>query len=1085
MRIKVMTGLKGAKALRTAGGVLALLLLLSLSPAPALAVPPPGHYFYGNAAGASPGTVVTANIVGTALEYNATVDASGQYGYGDPDYMIVVGDDPDTPEKDGGAAGDDVEFYVGGIKALLYDVDAGEWLDIYPWESGGTTNLDLITMEEGLDFGDAPDPTYPTLLASNGARHVIVSGFFLGAGVDAEPDGQPDATATGDDLDGNDDEDGIVFTSLLAPGQVASVDVTASASGLLNAWMDFNADGDWFDAGEQIFLDQALVAGVNSLTFPVPAGAAIGQTIARFRFSTVSGLSFEGLAPDGEVEDYMVMLAPPIDVDLSKVLVEPPEGPAFVGDPIQFRVVVRNTGQTAFVSNPFTDTFEACMSFVSAEQDGVPVDGIGPDSPLTWDLVTVNGGAIVPGQVVVIDLYFQVDVPGTCLNQASVVEYDEYEQEASDSDEAPVDIASLDFGDAPDPLYPTLLASNGARHVIVSGFFLGASVDAEADGQPDATATGDDNAGVPDDEDGVVFTSGLVPGQVASVDVTASASGLLNAWMDFNADGDWADAGEQIFLDQTLVAGVNSLTFPVPAGAAIGQTIARFRFSTVSGLSFEGLAPDGEVEDYVVTLAPPIGVDLSKALVEPLEGSAFVGDPIQFQVVVTNTGETAFVSNPFTDTFEACMSFVSAEQDGVPVDGIGPDSPLTWDLVTINGGPIVPGQVVVINLYFQADVPGTCLNQASVVEYDEYEQEASDSDEASVNIVSLDFGDAPDPTYPTFLASNGARHIIVSGLYLGAGVDAEADGQPNATATGDDLTGTDDEDGVVFTSALVPGQAASVDVTASASGLLNAWMDFNADGDWADAGEQIFLDQALVAGVNSLTFPVPAGAALGQTIARFRFSTVSGLSFEGLAPDGEVEDYQLEVGEVPSEFTASLGDGWNLLSTPVTLDASSDTLEQIFTTETLPNLEVIYGWDAETEQWVGPLSGSYQLLPLDAIFVKLAEGTTGTALFIPSDLLTFPPSRDLVAGLNLIGPAPAFDGLVFPDAPLDQALVSIEEAPGGLTGYTMVVSPGLNQPGWAYALGGVVRDLLAYKGYWVVMENPDTLWGSSTTPIAP
>ena len=26
----------------------------------------------------------------------------------------------------------------------------------------------------GLDFGDAPDPTYPTLLASNGARHIVL-----------------------------------------------------------------------------------------------------------------------------------------------------------------------------------------------------------------------------------------------------------------------------------------------------------------------------------------------------------------------------------------------------------------------------------------------------------------------------------------------------------------------------------------------------------------------------------------------------------------------------------------------------------------------------------------------------------------------------------------------------------------------------------------------------------------------------------------------------------------------------------------------------------------------------------------------
>ena len=160
----------------------------------------------------------------------------------------------------------------------------------------------------------------------------------------------------------------------------------------------------------------------------------------------------------------------------------------------------------------------------------------------------------------------------------------------------------------------------------------------------------------------------------------------------------------------------------------------------------------------------------------------------------------------------------------------------------------------------------------------------------------LDFGDAPDPRfstageYPTLLANNGARHILSTGPFLGATVDAEADGQPNATATGDGS----DEDGVVFTSLLVTGQTASVDVTASAPGKLNAWIDFNSDGDWADTGEQIFTDVVL-AGFNSLVFPVPGTATAGLSFARFRFDQGGGLAPDGLAPDGEVEDYQVEI----------------------------------------------------------------------------------------------------------------------------------------------------------------------------------------------
>jgi len=158
------------------------------------------------------------------------------------------------------------------------------------------------------DFGDAPDRPYPTLHLSDGARHTVDNKVFLGRRVDAETDGQPSATATGDDDDGSDDEDGVAFVSALAAGSTATVEVTASAAGALNAWIDFNSDNDWNDAGEQIFVDEPLLAGVNTLTFDVPAHAAITNTYSRWRFSTTRGLDYTGPAPDGEVEDYLVTI---------------------------------------------------------------------------------------------------------------------------------------------------------------------------------------------------------------------------------------------------------------------------------------------------------------------------------------------------------------------------------------------------------------------------------------------------------------------------------------------------------------------------------------------------------------------------------------------------------------------------------------------------------------------------------------------------------------------------------------------------------------------------------------------------------
>jgi hypothetical protein len=183
-----------------------------------------------------------------------------------------------------------------------------------------------------FDFGDAPefrcdDPadlrciSYPTTLARNGARHIVNPRIYMGnpysdtVHIDAEPDGQPTFLADGDDINGFDDEDGVEFVSPIIPGLPAKVKVMASVDGHLDAWIDFNADGDRDDYGEQIFASEPLVMGTNYLKFKVPpypyTVAANIRTYARFRFSICGGLSYSGPARCGEVEDYMVKIEEP------------------------------------------------------------------------------------------------------------------------------------------------------------------------------------------------------------------------------------------------------------------------------------------------------------------------------------------------------------------------------------------------------------------------------------------------------------------------------------------------------------------------------------------------------------------------------------------------------------------------------------------------------------------------------------------------------------------------------------------------------------------------------------------------------
>ncbi|MBW3698490.1 LruC domain-containing protein [Vibrio sp. T187] len=168
-------------------------------------------------------------------------------------------------------------------------------------------NAPVVDEDSNIDFGDAPD-TYKTTLASNGPRHELDGVTWLGT--DA-PDGEQDGFTSplSDDNVGTDDEwvdGGIGFVTALESGLDARVVVDASTSGYLSAWIDWDQDGTFDGDNEQVFTDQALVAGENTLFLNVDINALAGTTWARFRFSQQTGLAYYGGSTSGEVVDFQV-----------------------------------------------------------------------------------------------------------------------------------------------------------------------------------------------------------------------------------------------------------------------------------------------------------------------------------------------------------------------------------------------------------------------------------------------------------------------------------------------------------------------------------------------------------------------------------------------------------------------------------------------------------------------------------------------------------------------------------------------------------------------------------------------------------
>lgn len=164
-------------------------------------------------------------------------------------------------------------------------------------------------------------------------------------------------------------------------------------------------------------------------------------------------------------------------------------------------------------------------------------------------------------------------------------------------------------------------------------------------------------------------------------------------------------------------------------------------------------------------------------------------------------------------------------------------------------------------------------------------------------LLESDNADVPDAP-----VSYGNPTHTITGIRLGASVDADASLLNNATATGDDVNNTDDEDGVTLVPLLPIGQTTVVPVSIqNASGFLSAWFDWNVDGDFNDAGEQMVTAQAVAVGTTNLNIVVPGGAVVGPTFARFRVCTNNTAldncnTPTGTVQSGEVEDYQFQVG---------------------------------------------------------------------------------------------------------------------------------------------------------------------------------------------
>ncbi|MBI2918113.1 MAG: hypothetical protein HYY01_08970, partial [Chloroflexi bacterium] len=202
----------------------------------------------------------------------------------------------------------------------------------------------------------------------------------------------------------------------------------------------------------------------------------------------------------------------------------------------------------------------------------------------------------------------------------------------------------------------------------------------------------------------------------------------------------------------------------------------------------------------------------------------------------------------------------------------------------------------------------------------------------------------------------------------------------------------------------------------------------------ADASELTALGTTLAAGWSSLSIPLKPASGKNKVFA------TSGMGTS--AQDGLMD---------PTKVTVAYK-----------FDAASQSWKQVVQVVTDPNTQT-----------------SNTVSPLEAIVVR--STTSHPVRLAVSQAISEPPTRDLSGGWNLVGMALPPETATLP---ANQALASLYNVPTGeIPSFTQVVAPPFDGQAVVWAWNNAnIPSLRRWRGYWVFMNQADSLAGFSMTP---
>ncbi|MCF7789523.1 MAG: putative Ig domain-containing protein, partial [Prosthecobacter sp.] len=747
------------------------------------------------------------------------------------------------------------------------------------------------------------------------ASSTVNSRLKIGSLTDSESVITANATATGDDTTGSDDEDGVTVPASIVSGTSGSLTVnvtnTIGSSTFLNVWIDFNRNGVLTDSGEQIATNTVIANYTSNsnktVNFTVPAAASLGAAGVRVRLTSTSNPGATSSSGYGEVEDYVTtIVCPTITLNTSTL----PNGA--VSWPYS-QTLGASGGNGSYTWALTSGTLPAGLSFNSSTGviSGTPTESNESGANLTFtatDASGCQGSANLLLQVfnfiTITPTTLSPPTVGTAYSQTMTGLESGFDVQQAFSSTSVGTLAAADAvlagtnrisnwtGTASTIAYNG--SSAGGGHVTDTSFPGGSGdnfalkatgiITIPTAGTWTFLTNSDDGARVKIDGSAVINDDSLHATADRLGTVTLTAGTHVIELVFFELGGGEAI---ELFAAPGTQSSFNSSFKLIGAddGLSVARTAPAFTWSVVSGSLPAGLTLNASTGVISGTPSSSSTVNFTLRATDNLGyfgTQAYTVTTCSSITLSPSTLAASMVNSAYSQTVSATggtQPYMFAISSGSLPAGLT----LNMDTGLISGRPTAT--TAASFTIAVTDVNGCSASRAY----------------ALTPASPTDFGD--------YSGLGSASSTVLSTLKIGSLTDAESSASTNGTATGDDATDLTDEDGVTVPAYLIQGISSSMTVnltnTTGASAFLNVWIDFNGNGVLTDSGEQVAVNTLIASGTTNsnrtVSFTVPGAAKSGVTGVRVRLTSTSSPGPTGASGNGEVEDYVVSI-LPPSDF---------------------------------------------------------------------------------------------------------------------------------------------------------------------------------------